>query len=63
MQWHSATEFFAMGGYALYVWGSFGATAVVMAAEIWQVRAQRREIVRNLLDETGSDPDATIHTS
>lgn len=52
-----------MGGYALYVWGSFGATAVVMAAEIWQVRAQRREIVRNLLDETGSDPDATIHTS
>jgi heme exporter protein D len=63
MQWHSATEFFAMGGYALYVWGSFGATAVVMAAEIWQVRARRREIVRNLLDETGSDPDATIHTS
>ncbi len=52
-----------MGGYALYVWGSFGATAVVLAAEIWQVRARRREIVRNLLDETGSDPDSTHHTS
>lgn len=32
MQWHSVGEFFEMGGYALYVWGSFGATAVVMAA-------------------------------
>jgi len=63
MQWHSAAEFFAMGGYALYVWGSFGATAVVLAAEIWQVRARRREIVRNLLDETGSEPDSTHHTS
>ena len=26
-------EFFNMGGYALYVWGSFGATALVMIAE------------------------------
>ncbi|WP_296654101.1 heme exporter protein CcmD [Rhodoferax sp.] len=52
-----------MGGYALYVWGSFGATAVVLVAEIWQVRARRREIVRNLLDETGSDSDSTQHTS
>ena len=24
MNWHSPAEFFAMGGYALYVWGSFG---------------------------------------
>jgi heme exporter protein D len=59
MQWHSVGEFFEMGGYALYVWGSFGATAVVMAAEIWQVRARRREIVRNLLDENGSESDST----
>jgi heme exporter protein D len=28
MQWGSASEFFAMGGYGLYVWVSFGATAV-----------------------------------
>ncbi|GAB4398921.1 MAG: hypothetical protein OHK0048_11460 [Rhodoferax sp.] len=49
MQWHSLAEFLDMGGYALYVWGSFGITAVVMAAEIWQVRAQRRAVLRNLL--------------
>jgi heme exporter protein D len=25
MNWGSASEFFAMGGHGLYVWGSFGA--------------------------------------
>ena len=33
MQWNSVGEFFAMGGYALYVWGSFGACAVLMLVE------------------------------
>ena len=62
MQWHSAAEFFAMGGYALYVWGSFGATALVMALEIWQVRAKRQQILRNLLDQFQSEADSTLHT-
>lgn len=34
MQWGSVSEFFAMGGYALYVWGSYLVAAVVIAAEI-----------------------------
>jgi heme exporter protein D len=38
-------EFFAMGGYAFYVWGSFGATAVIIAAEVLAVRARRRAAV------------------
>ncbi len=54
MQWLSIEDFFYMGGYAFYVWGSFGATALVVVAEIWQVRARRREILRNLLNETDS---------
>lgn len=33
MSWSSASEFFAMGGYGLYVWGSYAVTAVVMLAE------------------------------
>ena len=33
MNWHSAQEFFAMGGYGLYVWGSYAVTALFMAAE------------------------------
>jgi heme exporter protein D len=33
MNWNSATEFFAMGGYGLYVWGSYAVTALVMLIE------------------------------
>jgi heme exporter protein D len=38
----SLTEFFAMGGYGFYVWGSYGLTAVLLAAEIVAVRARLR---------------------
>jgi len=58
MQWHSVSEFFAMGGYAFYVWGSFGATALVMALEVWQVRARRRQILRNLSEQPESQNDS-----
>ena len=34
MQWGSVSEFFAMGGYGLYVWGAYAMTAVVIAAEM-----------------------------
>ena len=33
MNWGSADAFFAMGGYGLYVWGSYGVTLLVMLAE------------------------------
>ena len=36
------SEFFAMGGYGLYVWGSFGGTALVIVAELLSARARRR---------------------
>lgn len=58
MQWNSLAEFLDMGGYAFYVWGSFGITALVMVAEVWQLRAQRRAIVRNLLTDTESHSDS-----
>ena len=54
MQWNSVSEFFAMGGYALYVWGSFGATALVMLVESLLIRSQRRHILRNLRSELES---------
>ena len=40
MNWGSAAEFFAMGGYAPYVWGSFGFVAVCMIVEPLAVRAR-----------------------
>lgn len=54
MQWNSVAEFLDMGGYAFYVWGSFGITALVVVYEIWEVRARRRDVLRNLLTETTS---------
>ena len=43
MNWASASEFFAMGGYAFYVWGSFLATLVCVAAELLFLRARRAQ--------------------
>jgi heme exporter protein D len=58
MQWNSASEFFAMGGYAFYVWGSFGATALVMVVESMMIRARRNAIVKSLKSQ---DPDEGVH--
>jgi len=33
VNWQSASEFFAMGGYGLFVWGAYGVTALCMLAE------------------------------
>ncbi len=42
MNWGSAGEFFAMGGYGLYVWGSFGVSALAIAIEILMLAARRK---------------------
>jgi heme exporter protein D len=49
--WNSPTEFFAMGGYALYVWSSFGVCALVLILEPLMVRARFSAIVRRLKQE------------
>lgn len=46
MQWHSLGEFFAMGGYAFYVWGSFGAAALGLVLECVLLRARRQKALR-----------------
>jgi heme exporter protein D len=35
-------DFFAMGGYAWYVWMAYGAAALAIGVEIAAVRARRR---------------------
>ena len=42
MQWGSWQEFWAMGGYGFFVWGSYGVTLAVLAAEMWALRLRRR---------------------
>jgi heme exporter protein D len=36
------SEFLAMGGYGFYVWMSYGACVIVIAAEALALRARRR---------------------
>jgi heme exporter protein D len=51
MNWESPAAFFAMGGYGLYVWGSFGACALLMIAEPILAAKRRRDILRSLRRE------------
>jgi heme exporter protein D len=45
-QWASASEFFAMGGYGLYVWGSYAVTALALVLEpILVARRHQRALV------------------
>jgi heme exporter protein D len=39
MNWQ---EFFNMGGYALYVWGSYGVTALLLGIEVLMLRDRRK---------------------
>ena len=47
MNWNSASEFFAMGGYGLYVWGAYGATLVLMVGEPLLARQRHRQALRD----------------
>ncbi len=49
--WNSASEFFAMGGYALYVWSSFGVCVLVLLLEPLAVRARNQAIISRLKQE------------
>jgi len=55
MHWNSVGEFFAMGGYALYVWGSFGACALLMIAEPFLAKRRLSEVRKSLIRERLAD--------
>ena len=42
MTWGGWDAFWSMGGYGLYVWGSYAMVVAVVAIEIWQLRSRRR---------------------
>jgi heme exporter protein D len=41
MRWDSWADFWHMGGYAVYVWGSVGVSFALLALEVWWVRRVR----------------------
>ena len=48
MNWNSTGEFFAMGGYGLYVWGSFGICALAMIVEPFLLQKRHTLILQTL---------------
>ncbi len=51
MSWGSVSEFLHMGGYGLYVWVSFGVTALLVVGEL-ALLAQHRRRALNLVRRT-----------
>ncbi|HET6725944.1 MAG TPA: heme exporter protein CcmD [Gammaproteobacteria bacterium] len=45
---NSLHEFLTMGGYAVYVWPSYGIVAVVMIANVVMARRRHRRVVQAL---------------
>ena len=45
IHWQSVADFLAMGGYAGYVWGSFGVTALIMIVEPILVARNRKNTI------------------
>jgi heme exporter protein D len=48
MNWHSWSHFLEMGGYGLYVWGSYAVTLVVLIGEIVELVMRRRGVIERL---------------
>jgi len=55
MNWANSEAFWAMGGYGLYVWGSFGVVAIGLVAEVLMARRASLQIWRNLRDEVSDN--------
>jgi heme exporter protein D len=52
VNWASAADFWAMGGYGFYVWGSYGAVVAVIAIEIWLLKGRRNSALAHMKQET-----------
>jgi heme exporter protein D len=50
MNWGSLEAFLAMGGYGLYVWGSYAVTFVLLLTEVVLLALRRRGIIAQLAD-------------
>ncbi|MFA7290846.1 MAG: heme exporter protein CcmD [Rhodocyclaceae bacterium] len=48
IHWNSFSEFLAMGGYGVYVWGSFGVNALIMIVEPIVAIQRRKSLVARL---------------
>ena len=59
MSWGSASEFFAMGGYGPYVWGSYGVALLALTIEPWLAARQHQRALAAVAEASleASAPD------
>ena len=56
MIWNSFADFVAMGGYGLYVWGSYGVALLLMTLEPWLAARRRRRALQTALSAMEPQP-------
>jgi heme exporter protein D len=44
--WRACVQFFKMGGYAPYVWGSYGITFVLLGGEVLMLLKRKRNLAK-----------------
>ena len=59
MIWTSVSEFWAMGGYGVYVWGSMGVSAALMLLEVLLARVGRRQALDAVCEAMDAAQDET----
>ncbi|MXR37283.1 heme exporter protein CcmD [Craterilacuibacter sinensis] len=52
MNWDSVSAFLHMGGYGLYVWGSFGVTLLLLALETALLSRRARRVADEIRQQT-----------
>jgi heme exporter protein D len=62
MSFSSLSDFLAMGGYGLYVWGSLGMCGAAIVAELALIHARRRALLREA-DDARADGSAREHAA
>ena len=58
MSWQNASDFWAMGGYAVYVWGSVGVSAALLALEVLLARQGRQQALDAVCEAMQAAGDA-----
>ena len=53
--WSSWSEFVAMGGYGLYVWGSMGVCLLVCIIEPIMLNLKRRALLESVREQGAAD--------
>lgn len=68
MNWSSWSEFFAMGGYGIYVWGSYLVTLICVMSEVLLISRRHRTLSKTYglthdpYGKENSDKEALINT-